>query len=162
MTVWLKVGCFGGDLGSNSTIIRVVFTSLSEPILLKIQGGEAIYKQTRRVEPGEWRTYLTESHIWGAREYPGSYLINLNLAKQPSYMILNVVDLHFWMEMDYGSSWKKTKPKLHRILPSSICCFKFNILRSWHSRRYQLSQLQMESSVGKLICTTLLNSLIHF
>ena len=100
VTVWLKTGCFGGDLGSNSTIIRVVFTSLSEPILLKIQGGEAIYKQTRRVEPGEWRTYLTVSHIWGAREYPGSYLINLNQAKQPSYIILNVVDLHFWMEMD--------------------------------------------------------------
>ena len=68
VTVWLKAGCFGGDLGSNSTIIRVVFTSLSEPILLKIQGGEAIYKQTRRVEPGEWRTYLSPYHTFGAPE----------------------------------------------------------------------------------------------
>ena len=50
MTVWFVAGCFGRNLGSNSAIIRVVFTSLSEPILLKIQGGEAIYKQTRRVD----------------------------------------------------------------------------------------------------------------
>ena len=49
-------GCFGGDLGSNIAIIRVVFTSLSEPILLKIQGGEAIYKQTPRVEAGRERS----------------------------------------------------------------------------------------------------------
>ena len=64
-------GCFSGDLGSNSAIIRVVFTSLSEPILLKIHGGEAIYKQTWRVEAGEGReedrTSSTASHIWATQ-----------------------------------------------------------------------------------------------